>query len=41
VIELAELLKMKENGQFPGDPVKIEVGQIRSVSVLRIADIRG
>ena len=32
VIALAELLKLKESGQFPGDPVNIEGTQIRSVS---------
>ncbi len=33
VIALAELLKLKENGQFPGESVKIEGTQIRSVTV--------
>ncbi len=33
VIALTELLKMKENGQFPGGSVKVEGTQIRSVSV--------
>ncbi len=33
VIALAELLKLKEIGQFPGDPIKIEGKQIRSVVV--------
>ena len=42
VIALAELLKMKEIGQYPGDPVKTEDTQIRSVSVdvLSITDIK-
>ena len=35
VIALAELLKLKENGQFPGESVKIEGAQIRIVVVRR------
>ena len=33
VIALAELLKLKGSGQFPGEPVKIEGAQIRSVAI--------
>ena len=33
VIAVVELLKMKESGQFPGEPVKIEGEHICSVSV--------
>ena len=42
VITISELLKMKEIGQYPGDPVKTEDTQIRSVSVdvLSITDIK-
>ena len=33
VITLTELLKLKENGQFPDEPVKIEDVQIHIVYV--------
>ena len=39
---LAEVLKLKESGQFHGEPVKIEGAQIHSVAahVLAIAGIK-
>ena len=39
VITLDELLKLKETGQFPGDPVKIEDTQIHFL--VRHCDVQG